>query len=182
MIKLNSEGFGAENEGGDEKMDTQIPPAPWKLTGDAVVVMASPVTLRALVHYKNSPVGSYQEHALVRPSLRGPHVYQMSVSSRESKDAGRALWGFPKTGEKLRWRRANNHIEFHRADHITHIHLFGPRLPIKLPFWTAQKREGKWVLVLGQVKAQLGLCRVGRGLGFWLEKMELTIAPPRRVL
>ena len=145
-------------------------------------MLASPLVLRLLVRYSKSPVGGYQEHALVRWSWRGPHVSQMSVSSRESKIAGREIWGFPKVGEKLSWRRARNHIEFHRDERVIHIHIFGPRVSLRLPFWTAQKRESKWVIVPAKMRAQMRLCRIGRGFGLALENMELNIAPPRPAL
>lgn len=145
-------------------------------------MMASPSTVRLLVHYIQSPVGGYQEHALVRWSLRGPHVFQMSVSSSESRFAGREIWGFPKTCEKLSWHRTRNRIEFHLPERILHIRVFGPRVSLKLPFWTAQERESKWVIVPGKIRAKIRFCRVGRRLGLALEQMELIIAPPRRAI
>ena len=162
-------------------MQTQtdpIPPAPWTLTGQAVAFLASPLTARLLVNYQTSPVGPYLEHALACPTLRGPHVFQMSVSLAASKRGGREIWGFPKTLEHLEWRQSGERLLFRRENQMFRLRIVGPQFPLALPFWTVQILNARKVRVPGRIQARARLAWRGRQLALFLSEFEMTIEPP----
>ena len=68
----------------------------WTLRGSGVLLLRDWRSVAACVHYQSTPVGAYDEFAVIRMTLRGPRVTEMLVTSENSKQAGRALWGFPK--------------------------------------------------------------------------------------
>lgn len=161
-------------------METEIiPPAPWRLTGQAVAFLASPLTLRLLVNYQTSPVGPYLEHALARPTWRGPHVFQMSVTLEDSLIGGREIWGFPKTLENLRWQKNGARIIFRRENQIFRLRVCGPRFPLSLPFWTMQDLRGHAVRVPGNIRAMAQFAFRGRQLALLLCEFRMIIEAPQ---
>ncbi len=156
-----------------------IPDAPWHLRGEAVAFLASPFTVRLLVHYTQSPVGPYDEHALATLTKRGPHVFQMSVDLEASRQGGRAIWGFPKTLESLAWTRIASHIIFRRQSQRFHIRTFGPAFPLALPFWTSQQKGDSWVRVPGHIRARAHLAFRGPQLALALNDFEMKIEKPQ---
>src|SRR5687767_13821084 len=91
-------------------------PAPWTLTGEALVMLRDVKTVLALVNYHTSPVGPYRELAeaslMRRSKYFGPSVSRMWVDSADSMREGRAIWGFPKTLHPMAWKRDGRRIEF----------------------------------------------------------------------
>lgn len=155
-----------------------LPPAPWHLTGQAVAFLASPLTVRLLVNYQNSPVGPYLEHALVRPTWRGPHVFQMGVTCEASLRGGREIWGFPKTLENLSWNRSGTRIIFRRETQTFRVRACGPRFPLASSFWAIQNHNGQTVCVPGRIRATAQLAFQGRQIALFLPTFEMTIEAP----
>lgn len=158
-------------------LDPPVPDAPWRLRGEAVAFLAGPLAVRLLVHYTESPVGPYDEHALATLSRRGPHVLQMSVNLEASMIGGRRIWGFPKTLENVSWRRKGARVRFQREGQEFRIRAFGPRFFLALPFWTAQQKEGEWVRVPGHIRAQARLAFRGPQLALALDEFEMNFQP-----
>jgi hypothetical protein len=163
----------------------KIPSAPWHLGGEAVGLMASPFVFRLLVRYDSSPVGAYNEHALVKfkyeKGLLAPHVFQMSVDLEESKIGGRTIWGFPKTLEDLSWTKHNGSIEFRRGTQQFNFRSFGPKIPLGLSFFTLQKLKGKWVKVPGKLKGKCQVALRGKQLAMIVTDFSLVINPAQKV-
>ena len=159
-------------------MPDSIPGAPWTLRGQAVAFLASLTSLRLLVHYLESPVGPYDEHALANWTRRGPHVHQMSVNLEDSMIGGRTIWGFPKTMESLAWRSTQNRATFRREAKQFRVRATGPTFPLVLPFWTAQQKDGVWNRVPGGIEGRARLAFRGPQLALWLDSFSMTIEPP----
>lgn len=155
-----------------------IPPAPWTLSGQAVALLASPLTARLLVNYSASPVGPYLEHALARLTTSGPHVFQMSVTLPASVCGGREIWGFPKTLEHLSWQERGARLTFEREGQRFSFRACGPQFPFALPFWTVQNLNGQDMRVPGRIRASAQLAFRGRQLALLLPRFEMTIEPP----
>ena len=155
-----------------------IPNAPWILHGEAVAFLASPLQVRLLVNYRDSPVGPYREHALAKLTRRGPHVFQMSVDLEASKIGGRAIWGFPKTLENLAWKARGNRGEFQRESQVFRWRKFGPDFPLAMSFWTIQNRHGAEVQVPGQIRARARLAFRGRQLALSVENFWMKFDAP----
>ncbi len=160
-------------------MPNSIPGAPWTLRGQAVAFLASPTSLRLLVHYLESPVGRYDEHALATLTRRGPHVFQMSVNLEDSMIGGRTIWGFPKTLEALAWNRTANRVTFARQTQPFRVRAFGPTFPLALRFWTAQQKDGVWNRVPGGIEGHARLAFRGPQLALFLDSFSMTIEPPQ---
>jgi len=160
-------------------MPDSIPGAPWTLRGQAVAFLASPPSVRLLVHYLESPVGAYDEHALATLTRRGPHVFQMSVNLEDSMIGGRTIWGFPKTLESLAWSRSGNRVSFRRESREFRVRALGPMFPLVLPFWTAQQKDGVWNRVPGHIQGRARLAFRGPQLALWLDSFSMTIEPPQ---
>ncbi len=160
-------------------MHNLVPGAPWILRGEAVAFLASPTSVRLLVHYLESPVGAYDEHALATLTKRGPHVFQMSVNLVESMIGGRAIWGFPKTLEALEWKQNGKRITFAREKQRFRVRALGPTFFLALPFWTAQEKDGVWNRVPGCIKGRARLAFRGLQLALFLESFSMTIEPPQ---
>ena len=156
-----------------------IPPAPWRLTGQAAAFLAAPSMLRLLVNYASSPVGPYLEHALAIPTWRGPRVVQMSVNSQLSKIGGRAIWGYPKTLENLSWTREGDRLIFRRENQIFRLRICGPSFPIAAPFWTIQTLNGADVRVPARIEARARLAFRGKQIALFVEKFAMTFEPPQ---
>ena len=159
--------------------EISIPPAPWRLNGQAVAFLASPLTLRLLVNYDSSPVGSYLEHALAIPTWLGPRVIEMSVNSEASKIGGREIWGYPKTLENLSWQRDGAHLIFRRSNQTFRLRICGPSFPLVLPFWTVQTLNGENVRVPARMKARTKLAFRGRQIAIFVESFEMIFEPPQ---
>lgn len=159
-------------------MTSPVPPAPWRLRGDAAAFLASPCSVRLLVRYAQSPVGPYEEHALATLTRRGPHVFEMSVNLLDSMIGGRTIWGFPKTLETLSWQRRGPRILFRREDQTFRVRGVGPAFPLSLAFWTAQRKDDEWVRVPGQIQGRARFGFRGRQLALILEGFDLLIEPP----
>jgi hypothetical protein len=162
----------------DSPSQDDIPSAPWRLTGDAIAFFGGPMTLQMLVHYTGSPVGPYDEHALATVNLRGPHVFQMSVNSEASRRGGRSIWGFPKVLETLAWHQKKGRVVFERENQQFRVRGVGPKFPVALVFWTAQRKGGRWVRVPGKIKGKAQLAWRGRQLACWLHNFEMKIGEP----
>ncbi len=160
-------------------MPDSIHPPPWHLRGEAVALLASPVSVCLLVNYTSSPVGPYLEHALATLTLRGPHVFQMSVNLEKSMLGGRAIWGFPKTMEALAWQKKRDRLTFRRLDKVLRVRAFGPKFPLALPFWAAQQKEGAWVRVPGFIRARVRLAFRGVQLALWFDSFSMEIKAPK---
>ncbi len=154
------------------------PSAPWILHGEAVAFLAAPIRLRLLVRYSASPVGSYLEHALVKMTARGPHVFEMGVNLEASKRGGREIWGFPKELETLKWNRSGSRREFRRESEVFRVRAMGPRFSLALSFWTVQFLNQKPVRVPGKIAARARLGFRGRQLALVLDDFEMTIGAP----
>lgn len=161
------------------RMSLSIPPAPWHLTGQAVAFFAAPLTLRLLVNYASSPVGSYLEHALSVPTWLGPRVVQMSVDLEASKIGGREIWGYPKTIENLSWKRDGKHLIFRREKQTFQLRICGPSFPIVAPFWTVQTLRGADVRVPARIQARARLAFRGRQIALFVEEFAMTFEPPQ---
>ena len=103
-------------------MCSSIPPPPWNLRGSALIFLQRASTrtaahaafsqvwpswlprVLALVHYDDSPVGAYDERAVVALTWRGAAVVEMQVNRELSRRGGRENWGYPKTLAQLSWR------------------------------------------------------------------------------
>ena len=164
-------------------MQPQFPPAPWKLTGRAALLLASWRELRLLVAYESSPVGPYLEHAIVACSRRGPSVTQMSVTSPLSIRGGIANWGYPKVLENLHHRTDGDYFWFsrdagHRRRQVFRLRCFGPSFPVALQFFSMQSLQDKTVQVPGRIRGRAKLAFQGRQLALVLQNFDLTIDPP----
>lgn len=152
-----------------------IPSAPWVLHGEAAAFLSAPFQVRLLVNYRDSPVGPYLEHAGAKMTIRGPHVFQMSVNLEASKRGGRAIWGFPKELETLRWEKSGSRVEFRRESQVFRLRAFGPRFPLALRFWTIQFRDETPVRVPGEISGTARWGFRGRQLALVLDEFEMKI-------
>lgn len=152
-------------------------PHPWTLTGEAVVLLRDWRSVLALVHYSSSPVGPYDETAVIALTSAGPRVTQMSVSSAASRDAGRALWGFPKVLEKLRWQRRESRISFRTSSRRFHIRVVNSSFPLRFSGAVFQTKEGRCVRVPTRVTSRVSLAFCGRRLALFLQDFTLTVSP-----
>lgn len=155
-----------------------IPPAPWYLTGAALLLPSSRGAL-ALVHYEDSPVGPYDELAIAVPTWRGPRVVTMLVTSDASRRGGRAIWGYPKELSRLDWTRHDRHVIFSHGRRTWRVRVCGPALPLRLRAWTIQTRDGQRVRVPWAVSGRLRLAWQGRRPALLLEPMHLRVEPPK---
>lgn len=158
-----------------------IPNAPWILRGEAIAFLASPLSVRLLVNYRDSPVGPYREHALAQMTKRGPHVFQMSVDLEASKIGGRTIWGFPKTLENLSWKTRGQHTLFRRESQVFRVRKIGPSFPIALSFWTVQNLNGQDVRVPGQIRARARLGFRGRQFALCIEDFWMRFEAPQAI-
>lgn len=156
---------------------TSIAPAPWALRGSGVLLLRSWRRVVVLVHYEASPVGAYDEFAVIELSLCGPRVVEMAVNSAASCEAGRALWGFPKTLEDVQWRREGERILFRRASQWWRLRVANAAFPFRARAWTNQTRCGKKVRVPFAIRGRAGLSLRGRWT-LHLDNFELRVFAP----
>lgn len=145
-------------------MPNSVPSAPWKLKGQAAAWLEG-FGLRLWVRYSDSPVGAYDEWALVKLTIRGPSVVEMWVDSENSRRGGRGNWGFPKELAQFK-------TDFRGP------RGFGISFPIRARFWTAQSLDGKTVKVPGEIVGRARLAFRGRQVAICLEEFSLKVEVP----
>jgi hypothetical protein len=164
-------------------MATEIPDAPWHLSGAALgtaahFVLTTTIRRLALVHYDHSPGRTYNELALAVLTARGPSVVQMPVTSPASMIGGRRIWGFPKSLAHLHWQRQGNRITFRTGKKQWRARAVGPRIPLRLRASSTQKLNGEWVRVPFEITGHVRLAWYGRRLAVLLEAFEMVVHPP----
>jgi hypothetical protein len=150
----------------------------WTLCGSGVLLLRDTRLALALVHYDSSPVGAYDEFAVIELSFRGPSVMEIAVTSVASRDAGRALWGFPKTLQNLSWRRNGKHIVF-RSEHETfRVRAAKFVFPFRAKAWTNQILNGQKVRVPCAASGRARIAFRGKQWALCLEEFELQVFAP----
>jgi hypothetical protein len=150
----------------------------WDLRGSGVLLLRDARRALALVHYDDSPVGGYDEFAVIELSFCGPSVTEISVTSQASRDAGRALWGFPKTLEKLNWKCERRHLIFQSERETFRFRITRFSLPITATAWTNQTLNGRKVRVPVAISGRARIAFRGRQWALFLEEFELQVFPP----
>ena len=153
----------------------------WKLRGSGVLVLRDWRSCYAFVHYDDSPVGSYDEWAIIELTLRGPSVTQMSVNNLASREAGRALWGFPKVLERLRFARIGKLVSFEKSERTVRFRVGRFSVPIALRAWTIQILNGAPVRVPVEVSGRVGFGWRGRQLIVFVENFSLGVFEPQSI-
>ena len=151
----------------------------WVLRGSGVLLLsdARRALALALVPYEASPVGGSDEFAVIEFSLRGPRVTEMPVNSPASRDAGRALWGFPKTLQKLSWNRKKRHIVFQGERETFRFRIARFSFPISAKAWTNQTLNGREVRVPCRVSGHARIAFRGKQWALFMEEFELQVFP-----
>jgi hypothetical protein len=132
----------------------------------------------ALVHYFDSPVGPYNEYAVIELQLGGPSVTEMLVDSIESREAGRELWGFPKELADLQWQSGGTRIMFRRERKYFRFRALGFSIPFRLQASTKQTLDGQRVKVPFELAGEVGLGFRGRQLALVVPEFEMSVFPP----
>lgn len=132
----------------------------------------------ALVHYDTSPVGAYDEFAVIELTLRGPSVTEIFVTSAASQKAGRALWGFPKTLENLSWKRNGKHVVFQSERETFRFRIAEFSFPIRAKSWTNQILNGQKLRVPVAISGRAKLAFRGKQWALFLEEFELQVFAP----
>ena len=131
------------------------------------------------MNYRSSPVGPYLEHAVARLEASGPSVIAMTVTSPESLQAGRELWGFPKELADLGWSEGARHIDFRDGDRHWRFRPWGPSWPFHMAGWTKQRRAGQTVFVPLQARGRVRLAFNGRRWALLCDPLRLCVHPAR---
>jgi hypothetical protein len=160
---------------------TGIPHPPWHLRGAAVVLPYGVLGVLALVHYETSPVGPYDELAVIRLTRRGPSVVEMCVNSTASMIGGRRGWGYPKQLGRLQWQRQDQRVLFRAGRRQWLVSPWGIAFPVRLRAWTAQLLNGTSVRAPVRVAGRARLAWNGRRVALLMESLEMTVFPPQRV-
>ena len=156
-------------------------PAPWDLRGAALVLLDKSdggLRLLALVHYDDSPVGAYDERAVVAVTRRGPSVVEMQVTSADSMRDGRANWGYPKTLARLSWQRRDKRAVFTADGKSLRARACGPAFPVCLRAWSAQTLDGRPVRAPFQLQGRTRFAFVGRRIAVLVEPFFMRVEPP----
>ena len=153
------------------------PPAPWRLSGECILALASSGNGSALpagverlpgprlvfgARYDDSPVGSYLEFAVAVPARAGAHVGMcvetMAVTTAEARLGGRLNWGFPKEVGCLSWWSDGDErgLRWEEREISLTATASGPPLPALVPFRSVQRRSDGLVTVGGRLR---GLAR-----------------------
>jgi hypothetical protein len=103
----------------------------------------------------------------------------MYVDSSQSRDAGRALWGFPKVLSDLQWKSGRSHITFRKEQEYFRVRAVGFSLPFRVRAWTVQVLEGALVRVPVEVSGRAKLGFRGRQLALILEAFEMQVYAPQ---
>ncbi|MDP9419505.1 MAG: acetoacetate decarboxylase family protein [Actinomycetota bacterium] len=152
------------------------PFAPWQLSGESLIGLASakrspgalpwglhPLpgpTLVVAVSYASSPVGPYLELAVGEPARLGVRpgwcITTMVVDSAASRLGGRVNWGFPKEIGTLVWQRdgAERELRWVERDIVVRGRARGLPLPILVPVRTLQRRGDGPVVVPGGLRGR----------------------------
>ena len=155
--------------------------APWTLTGESVVALAScrqplgamppgvsrlpgPVLLVG-VRYGGSPIGPFIELGIGEPARLGARLgwcfTTMVVDCAAARADGRANWGFPRELGTLSWDRDGEVRELRWAER--QLALLGEptsfRFPALVPVRALQRRSDGPVVVPGRLR---GLCHFAR--------------------
>jgi hypothetical protein len=150
----------------------------WVLRGSGVLLLRSARYALALVHYEASPVGAYDEFAVIKFSWRGPRVIKMPVNSAASREAGRTLWGFPKTLENLSWKRKGRYIVFRRQRERFRFRTTKISFPMRAEVWTNQTLRGQNVRVPCVISGRARIAFRGKQWAWFLEEFELQVFAP----
>ena len=150
----------------------------WILNGSGVLLLRDMKSALALVHYESSPVGAYDELAVIQLSWRGPSVVEMLVTSEASRQAGRALWGFPKELGNLSWRQNEWRIVFQKGREVFRFRVFGFSFPLRAKAWTNQVLNGQNVRVPCAIEGRARIAFRGQQLALVLEDFQMQVFPP----
>lgn len=186
LVRLRSAPEAVLTAGLARRLPASAPPAPWRCTFSALtwvqrsgpaVSAIIPAPLRrtaaarwlvaALVHYEDSPVGSYSEllaAVLVRERWRlSLHVPFMAVDSLPSLRAGRANWALPKTLAEFEDGVGRSGVWGAAADGWSvnaRARTYGPRLPVRATTQGVQVRPDQ---AIGRYRAAIsGSARIAR--------------------
>ena len=163
-----------------ENLET-VPP-PWTLRGDALIfidrVLDHRLGVRAFVCYTQSPVGTYNEMASAILTKRGPSVVEMPVTLEASMIGGRENWGYPKTLERIEWKRDANRVLVGARGKTVRARISRFSLPIFIKAWTTQNLNGVWIRAPFQIAGRAHFAFVGRRLGVFVEDFTMTVWAP----
>ena len=154
---------------------------PWTLAGSALLFLHSWRSTLALVHYDRSPVGAYNELAVVCWTRRGLAVTTMLVDSSASMHGGRANWGFPKRLAPLHWEREGRRARFEYSPRIWRARCWGPALPLRVTARVTQVLHGRAVRVPVRLQGRARLAWRGRQIGVFVDEFAMTVLPPSPV-
>jgi hypothetical protein len=153
----------------------------WTLRGAGVLLLCDTPRALALVHYESSPVGAYDEFAVIKFALRGPSITEMAVTSPASQKAGRALWGFPKTLGNLSWSRKGRRLVFQSEREIFRFRITKFSFPVQARAWTNQNLNGQEVRVPIAISGHARIAFRGKQWALFLEGFELQVFAPEAV-
>jgi hypothetical protein len=134
-----------------------------------------------LIHYVDSPVGSYNELAGFTVTGAGPKVVRMWVDSTLSRRGGRRGWGFPKLLAHLQWQDATGRIEYRARHQVWRVRAVGPCITVQLKAWSVQRLRGEDVRVPVCIVGNARLGFRGKQLALLLEDFTLDVLPPVQV-
>ena len=161
------------------------PPAPWHLVGAACAFPCwrrRRLGARGFVRYDGSPVRAYCELWEAYPTLLGPTITRMLVTSEASRQGGRLIWGYPKEVAPLVWQdEVDDRVTFRHNRQTWRVRPLGPSLPLKLRAWTVQNLDGQRVKVPCHIAGRMRLARCGRLWGVLLTEFALDVEPPQAV-
>ena len=157
---------------------TEPPSPPWDLQGTAIALLHGWRSVLALVDYEASPVGPYDEVAVITLTRRGPSVMKMWVNTPASMIGGRRGWGFPKRLAPLRWQRQDQRIMFEAGKGKYRVRACGPSLPIRAHSWSVQVLDGRAVRVPLRVSGRIRIAWRGRQIVLLIESLVLSVLPP----
>ncbi len=145
-------------------------PAPWRLTGDGVVLCYRPdrawldarpagwtgkLAVVMWVNYRTSPVGPYREWLLIpgrRNNPQGRHysISEIYVDSQESLIGGQQNWGIPKRLAEFDWEDDAGALSLSVTAGNSRVQLAGaprgPSVPVPAlwqPYRLYQQRDGR---------------------------------------
>ena len=153
----------------------------WTLHGTGVLLLRNWRSAVTLIFYEDSPVGPYNEYAVIQIKHGGPSVTEMYVDSPESREAGRKLWGFPKELADLEWQSGGSHITFRKEQKYFRFRGVGFSIPFRAKTFTVQVLNGEKVRVPVEVSGQAGLAFRGKQLAIVLEEFEMQVFAPQNI-
>jgi hypothetical protein len=150
----------------------------WTLQGVGVVLFRDWKSLLALVFYTESPVGPYNEFAVIQRQGGAPSVTEILVDSEAARQAGRELWGFPKELADLEWQSGGSSIVFRKEREYFRVRAIGFSLPFRVRWWTKQMLHEKRVRVPFSISGRVGLGLRGKQWALVLEEFEMHVFAP----